>query len=1214
MARSFTQNEAIAIGKWHSNLLSRLKHLASLPADPYVSEISRTLTELTADGYFKRSFLKEVRDGVDPLKDRDPLSHLVTSIYRYRSFLNLTQTCTSVLETSGSEVERLLADIEPAYKGFTWNFLPSRTKIAAENAYLRLSEMRESNLCKTAKEELDTYDSLHHVSPDEAWSDFQSNRIGYRNALSKFVEGTFSDAEIEDETLILLKEADEIAAVTSSLREVSNEKISTIKSAAKETIKARAIFILDESPIEDLVRKNPKIKPQVLKSLGYNTIGALRGISTHELVAKTGLGWKAADEVIDTVQEFEALAKKSARIRLSLDSKTTESTRLITEIFGLLKLRDLSSEIERYDPQIEKNLTENVAAMRRYSDTRIWPFRDEEYRLAAVNEYRDLRSKLDSDYSRLARQVDTDIKAIRDAHGLFSAETERAWMAFEEEPIRFLNVLEEIVPNLLGRDIDFLSGLPKQIVEDISKETPLTVGLKCKLRRYQEWGVKYILHQGNALLGDEMGLGKTIEAIASMVALKNAGASHFLVICPAGVLPNWCKEIAKHSELSAVKVHGQDKLWDFATWMNKGDVAVTTYETSATLDFPDTLQIDMLVVDEAHYVKNSESRRSRSVAALCKISSRILFMTGTALENDVNEMLTLISFLNPKVAEDASQYALFTSAEAFKDSVAPVYYRRKREDVLSELPELTEIEAWCSLSEEEMRDYDYFVLKRDRTSMRRVSWITNEVKRSSKMKRLKEIIKDAKDDNRRILVFSFFLDTIWDIYKELGDMAVYPITGAIPPKQRQEIIDEFNDAPPGKVLIAQITAGGTGINIQSASVVVICEPQYKPSIENQAISRAYRMGQSRDVLVYRLLAEDTLDESITALLQQKQLEFDTFADKSIAGLESIHIDDRDVGNLIEEEIERIKRKYGISGEPDEKMFSSFIQDRPSVSSKERAIPEYKSSRTPGSERTPEVKRRKSSAAKQFGQIERAPQIKTRKKKVRDKKKRYDFNVAGVNKQKTGPDWESAEASQVSVVREKKNRYDKNAIALHIGGWKAGYVPRQLAANMATFLDAGYTAEVSYISTEEVPEKKRYKDEFGDYYYEEDYSKTFYVVSMGIVLDEPGTAERAVEEEKKQAKKELEEIEQKRIHDLTKPLNKEEAKKLMTMLPESLTQRQAEAFALISQGKTRAEASFAMGIKEGSFGDYTKAIYSKFGFHSKKELIEYARQLISDTKA
>ena len=119
--------------------------------------------------------------------------------------------------------------------------------------------------------------------------------------MSKFVEGTFSDAEIEDETLILLKEADEIAAVTSSLREVSNEKISTIKSAAKETIKARAIFILDESPIEDLVRKNPKIKPQVLKSLGYNTIGALRGISTHELVAKTGLGWKAADEVIDTV-------------------------------------------------------------------------------------------------------------------------------------------------------------------------------------------------------------------------------------------------------------------------------------------------------------------------------------------------------------------------------------------------------------------------------------------------------------------------------------------------------------------------------------------------------------------------------------------------------------------------------------------------------------------------------------------------------------------------------------------------------------------------------------------------------------------------------------------------------------------------------------------------------------------------------------------------
>ena len=108
--------------------------------------------------------------------------------------------------------------------------------------------------------------------------------------------------------------------------------------------------------------------------------------------------------------------------------------------------------------------------------------------------------------------------------------------------------------------------------------------------------------------------------------------------------------------------------------------------------------------------------------------------------------------------------------------------------------------------------------------------------------------------------------------------------------------------------MAQIQSGGTGLNIQSASVVVICEPQIKPSIENQAISRAYRMGQTRNVLVHRLLAENTIDERITELLQEKQAIFDAFADKSVAAEESVKLDNKTINKLIEEEIERIKNK------------------------------------------------------------------------------------------------------------------------------------------------------------------------------------------------------------------------------------------------------------------------------------------------------------------
>ena len=164
------------------------------------------------------------------------------------------------------------------------------------------------------------------------------------------------------------------------------------------------------------------------------------------------------------------------------------------------------------------------------------------------------------------------------------------------------------------------------------------------------------------------------------------------------------------------------------------------------------------------------------------------------------------------------------------------------------------------------------------------------------------------------MVFSFFLDTIAKIHEFLRGKCLNPINGSVNVNRRQEIIDEFDKAPAGTVLLAQINSGGTGLNIQSASVVVICEPQFKPSIENQAISRAYRMGQSRNVLVYRLLCEDTVDEKLTEVLEEKQKIFDAFADKSVAAQQSLEIDDKTFGNIIKEEIERINKKRGTPSE------------------------------------------------------------------------------------------------------------------------------------------------------------------------------------------------------------------------------------------------------------------------------------------------------------
>ena len=506
---------------------------------------------------------------------------------------------------------------------------------------------------------------------------------------------------------------------------------------------------------------------------------------------------------------------------------------------------------------------------------------------------------------------DRSIKVVEIFKSVGTPNERSAWDDFKNNPISYFNILEEIVPGVLGND-DRLYGLPEDLAREIQEECFFPDGLNCELRRYQEWGVKYILHQERVLLGDEMGLGKTVQAIATMVSLRNTGANHFIVVCPASVLPNWCKEIAAKSKLSVTKVHGAGRAQAIKSWLRTGGVAVTTYETTGIFQFDEAFRFDLLVVDEAHFIKNINAARSRNVRRLAVFTKRILFMTGTALENKVDEMISLIDVLQPNVAQNIQSIAFMSAAPLFREKIAGVYYRRKREDVLTELPDLIESREWCTLSEEETKLYEQEILSKNFMGIRRLSWNVENLDHSSKARRMIEIISEAESEGRKVLIFSFFLDTIRKIYAYLGDRCCNPINGSIPPQRRQEIIDQFNTDPQKTVLCAQIQSGGTGLNIQAASVVIICEPQFKPSIEKQAISRAYRMGQARNVLVYRLLCEDTIDEKLTNMLEEKQAIFDAFADKSVAAANTERhekeVDETTFGKIIEEEIERIKAK------------------------------------------------------------------------------------------------------------------------------------------------------------------------------------------------------------------------------------------------------------------------------------------------------------------
>ncbi|MBR5547887.1 MAG: DEAD/DEAH box helicase [Clostridia bacterium] len=678
-----------------------------------------------------------------------------------------------------------------------------------------------------------------------------------------------------------------------------------IITAANQLIAAEVLNLLKNVPVDELGRERTGIRFKALKDAGYQTVADVFCATRYNLASVYGISEDTAYAIKRYAQQYAEQAKPGAKIRLSVDNKTPEATKLVAAIYECRQRSATIDALEEIRREHEKAVAYGIECMQNIGTGAAWVFTETQEKQRLIEIYRYLADLMNGDY---ARNVN---KLVNILTYPLTIDPTQAWADFERNSIAYFNILETLVPGVLGND-DTWFGLPEDLAREIQEECFFPDGLKCELRRYQEWGVKYILHQERVLLGDEMGLGKTVQAIASMVSLRNTGATHFMVVCPASVVPNWCKEVVEKSKLRVTKIHGVGRLAAFRDWQKNGGVAVTNFETTGHLKMDASFTFDMMIVDEAHYIKNTEARRTQNVTQIGEHTKRILFMTGTALENKVDEMIALVQVLQPVVASQLHHIAFMSSAPQFREKVAPVYYRRKREDVLTELPELIESKEWCAMSPEETALYESTVLHDHYMTVRRVSWNMDDLRKSCKATRMKEIIDDVTDDGRKIIVFSFFRETISKIYDFLGPKCLPPITGSLSPQRRQEIIDEFDQAPAGTVLLAQIQAGGTGLNIQSASVVIMCEPQLKPSIENQAISRAYRMGQARNVLVYRLLCEDSIDERITEMLADKQAIFDAFADKSVSAAatakEEVAIDDKTMGKIIKDEIDRINAK------------------------------------------------------------------------------------------------------------------------------------------------------------------------------------------------------------------------------------------------------------------------------------------------------------------
>lgn len=673
-----------------------------------------------------------------------------------------------------------------------------------------------------------------------------------------------------------------------------------IKNAVDRMMSQAVMKTLETISIEELNREKKGFRIKALRDHGYHTMADLAAASVYNIASVHGVSEDAAYAIKKAVNSLSAKASAGAKIQLSIDDQNAAATQVVTAIRRSRQVEPIAEKCKSMLAFHQRRIIQAMADLEPGLCGRLgWLFVSSSAKQKAERAYNYLGSLLVNDYGR---EADTALAAINQR-----ITAREAWMDFAQNPFRYYNIIEDIVPGVLGND-DSVYGLPEDLAREIQDEGFYPEGLLCTLRRYQEWGVKYILHQERVLLGDEMGLGKTVQAIAAMVSLRNTGATHFVVVCPASVIVNWCREITKHSTLRPTKVHGPGRMAALRSWIKSGGVAVTTYETTGYFKLEEAFSFSMLVVDEAHYIKNESAKRTQNVKEIALHAERMLFMTGTALENKVDEMIALIAMLQPLIAMRVQGMASLSSAPQFREAVAPVYYRRKREDVLTELPEKSESEEWCTLGAQEEQAYEESALNKNYAEMRRVSWSVDDLRQSSKACRMLELIEEVASEGRKIIVFSFFLNTIRKISLLLGDRCLDPINGSVTPQRRQEIIDEFDKAPAGTVLLSQIQAGGTGLNIQSASVVILCEPQLKPSIENQAISRVYRMGQTRKVLVYRLLTENTIEERMMKRLAEKQREFDAFADKSVAAAESIELDEKTFGDIIKEEIERINKE------------------------------------------------------------------------------------------------------------------------------------------------------------------------------------------------------------------------------------------------------------------------------------------------------------------
>lgn len=442
--------------------------------------------------------------------------------------------------------------------------------------------------------------------------------------------------------------------------------------------------------------------------------------------------------------------------------------------------------------------------------------------------------------------------------------------------------------------------------------------LNATMRRYQEVGYKWLKTLDNyglgGILADDMGLGKTLQVIALLLDYKNNNSNNktSIVVCPSSLALNWYSEINKFAPImNACVISGNaSERKNILNKIEEYDVVITSYDLLKR-DIEEYKKLNYefkyIIADEAQYIKNNNTQNFKAIK---QVKAQTKFaLTGTPIENSLAELWSIFDFSMPGYLYAYKRFKEIFETPIIKDEdsykikklkllIEPFILRRIKEEVLTELPDKTITVLNSEMEEEQQKLYmSYMAEAREEVAneimvdgfeknqmkilallmrLRQICchpslFLDNYEYGSGKLNQCMQIIKDAVQGNHKILLFSGYTSMFDIIQPELEKEGIkfFRLTGQTKVSDRIKLVDEFNENDDIKVFLISLKAGGTGLNLIGADVVIHYDPWWNISAENQATDRTYRIGQKRNVQVYKLITKNSIEEKIYELQQKK---------------------------------------------------------------------------------------------------------------------------------------------------------------------------------------------------------------------------------------------------------------------------------------------------------------------------------------------------------